>query len=85
MRRGLSIVLALAVMPVLAQDRIDQAIDTGERTTRDASRSQSRIDRLADETRRKLEAYRQAIWERQQLHVYGEKLASLQPLQQQDV
>ena len=60
MRRGLSIVLALAVMPVLAQDRIDQAIDTSERTTRDASRSQSRIDRLDDETRRKLEAYRQA-------------------------
>lgn len=85
MRRGLSIVLALAVMPVLAQDRLDQAIDTSERTTRDASRSQSRIDRLDDETRRKLEAYRQAIWERQQLDVYGEQLAELQRIQQQDV
>jgi len=85
MRRGIPLILLLVLTPVSAQDRIDQAIDGSERTTREAARSQSRIDRLDDETRRKLEAYRQAIWERQQLEVYGEQLAELQRIQQQDV
>ena len=69
MRHIVFLSLLLAWLPLTAQDRIEQAIDTSEQTTREAARSQNRIDRLDDETRRKLEAYRQAIWERQQLEV----------------
>lgn len=85
MRHILSLCLLIAWLPAGAQDRIEQAIDTSERTTRDASRSQTRIDQLDADTRRKLEAYRQAIWERQQLEVYSEQLEELQRIQTEDV
>ena len=85
MRHILFLCLLMIWLPVSAQDRIEQAIDTSEQTTRESARSQARIDQLDDETRRKLEAYRQAIWERQQLEVYSEQLEELQRIQVQDV
>lgn len=85
MRHIVFLSLLLAWLPLTAQDRIEQAIDTSEQTTREAARSQNRIDRLDDETRRKLEAYRQAIWERQQLEVYSQQLEELQRIQTEDV
>ena len=54
MRHFVFLSLLLAWLPLTAQDRIEQAIDTSEQTTREAARSQNRIDRLDDETRRKL-------------------------------
>lgn len=77
--------IALAILmatPASAQrDRVDEAIDTAEETTRQASRSQNRVDRLDEQTRRALERYRRAIWETQQLKVYQQQLAELQKLQ----
>lgn len=63
------------------RDRVGEAIDTAEETTRQASRSQSRVDNLDAETRRALERYRRALWETQQLKVYQQQLAELQKLQ----
>ena len=73
---------ALATSTASAQrDRVGEAIDTAEETTRQASRSQSRVDNLDAETRRALERYRRALWETQQLKVYQQQLAELQKLQ----
>lgn len=86
-RRGLPLLAFMAAMlphAAGAQDRIDEAVDTSERTTAASARSQRRIDNLDDETKRKLEAYRQAIWKRQQLEVYSRQLAELQTLQAQE-
>ena len=78
----LVIAVALASTATWAQrDRVGEAIDTAEETTRQASRSQSRIDNLDADTRRALERYRRALWETQQLKVYQQQLAELQKLQ----
>lgn len=76
---------ALASSAAWAQrDRVGEAINTAEETTRQASRSQSRVDNLDAETKRALERYRRALWETQQLKVYQQQLAELQKLQERE-
>lgn len=60
-----------------APDPVGQALDATQQANRAAAASQSRIDRLDDQTRQMLERYRSALWQSQQLEVYAQQLEEL--------
>lgn len=76
---GPSLLLTLLVSPCLwAQSgQASRAMAVSESATRDAARSQDRIDQLDEQTQKMLDAYRSASWEAQQLTVYAEQLEAL--------
>jgi hypothetical protein len=67
-----------AAQPGAAQPAsVERAIDTVQQTQRASAASQQRVDRLDAETRQLLERYRAALWQAQQLKVYGAQIEEL--------
>ncbi|MBN2699922.1 MAG: DUF3450 domain-containing protein [Methylothermaceae bacterium] len=58
-------------------DKLEQAIDTETRALSEAARSQKKIDRLDDATRRMLDEYRHALREIESLKTYTAHLKTL--------
>ncbi|MDT0634907.1 DUF3450 domain-containing protein [Spectribacter hydrogenooxidans] len=72
-RRWLWVVCCLPMLAGAA-DPVEQARDTVTETNQADAASQDRIDRLSEETRRMLDAYREAVTRTQQLQVYNREL-----------
>jgi len=76
-RRGpFSLLIAVTASAALAGP-VEQAQETVKETNRADAISQDRIDELSEETRRMLQAYRQAIRKKQQLAVYNQELEKI--------
>lgn len=73
-RTALAVALCMAATGAIAQDALDRSQQTSRQTTREAQASQERINRLSDETRKLLEAYRAELWKAQQLQLYIRQL-----------
>lgn len=75
--------LCLIAGSALAQDSFSRAQSTSRDTTRAASLSQDKIDRLSDQARALLEKYRAQLWKAQQLQLYVRQLESTLKQQEQ--
>ncbi|MGH8454380.1 MAG: DUF3450 family protein, partial [Nevskiales bacterium] len=75
--RGLSLSLALCLLPALAADSAGPALDVLVQSHQDAARSQARIDKLDNDMKRMRDEMRQGV-----LQLEGLK-TDLPPLQQQ--
>lgn len=75
-RRWLWVVCCLPMLAGAA-DPVEQARDTVTETNQADAASQDRIDRLSEETRRMLDAYREAVTRTQQLQVYNRELEKI--------
>ncbi len=68
------IAVLFAATSAQADQRLDEAMATSERTTAASRDSQKRVDKLSDATRELLEAYRSELWKAQQLQLYMRQL-----------
>lgn len=68
--------LAIVSTVVMSAD-VNKVLETERQTQRSSQQSQKRVDSTSQETKKLLEAYRQALWKRKQLDVYANQLSEL--------
>lgn len=66
--------LSISVAPAVGADTLDKVLEVSQATTNAAAASQVKVDRIADETRTKINDYKQVLKEIEGLKVYVARL-----------